>query len=119
MPNESRKLKAGSFVKASITTDAAAGALTVPQEALVTFAGVTKVFLVEGGKARAVSVQPGAAVESSAGGPVWVEVPGDLKPGDLVVTSGHSKLADGTPVRIRESSPNRNEAADADDGNQL
>jgi hypothetical protein len=32
----------------------------------------------------------------------WVEVIGELPAGAIVVTSGQSQLADGTPVTIRE-----------------
>lgn len=104
VPNASRRLKAGSFVKATIATHVDAGALTVPEEALVTFAGITKVFVVEGGRTRAVNVQPGTRVEDGGGKDSrnWIEVTGALKAGELAVTSGHSKLAEGTPVRVRE-----------------
>jgi membrane fusion protein, multidrug efflux system len=102
VPNEDRRLKAGSFVKVSITTDLRDEAATVPEEAMVTFAGVVKVFVVSDGKSRSVEVETGARLGGGAGeGGIRIEVTGDLKPGDLVVTSGHSMLADGTPVRIR------------------
>jgi RND family efflux transporter MFP subunit len=103
VPNEARRLKAGGFAKAAVLTREDSAALTVPEEALVTFAGVTKVFVAEDGKARAVPVKPGERLEAQAGGrPAnWVEVVGDLRAGSQVVTSGHSQLAEGTPVRIR------------------
>lgn len=103
VPNESRRLKAGSFAKAAVVTREDKNAVTVPPEALVTFAGVTKVFVVEDGKARAVPVKPGQrpGVQAEERTGSWVEVIGDLRPGSQVVTSGHSQLAEGTPVRVR------------------
>jgi multidrug efflux pump subunit AcrA (membrane-fusion protein) len=103
VPNESRRLRAGGFAKATIFTRLDDQAPTVPEEALVTFAGVTKVFVVHDGKAHAVPVQPGVRLEVPAGRRTltWLEVLGELRPGSAVVTSGQSQLAEGTPVRVR------------------
>ncbi len=134
IPNRNRKLKAGSFARASIHTGKDDGALTVPEEAIVTFAGVSRVFIVEDGHARAFEVKTGSRVErgatdrepavgtsavgdsalgttsvgaTAAGKPManggyWLEISGPLRAGARVVTSGLSKLADGSPVRFRE-----------------
>jgi multidrug efflux pump subunit AcrA (membrane-fusion protein) len=103
VPNDARKLKAGSFAKASVFTREDPQAPTIPEEALVTFAGVTKVFTVQEGKAHAVKVKPGVRLEVRQGGRVesWLEVLGDLRVNSPVVTSGQTQLAEGTPVRIR------------------
>jgi len=79
-------------------------ATTVPEEALVTFAGVTKLFVVAGDAASAVPVEPGVRIEVASGQRVehWVEVRGELPEGSPVVTSGQTQLADGTAVRLRE-----------------
>src|SRR5262249_23038634 len=78
--NDDRRLAPGSFAKAAIRTRVDATARTVPEEALVSFAGVTKVFVVRAGKAREVPVRPGVPLD--VGGPgkarTWVEVEGDL-----------------------------------------
>lgn len=102
--NPDRKLRAGSFAKAAVSTRVDPAAVTVPEEALVSFAGVTKVFVVDGGSAREVHVTPGVRLEIGAGGRTagWVEVTGDLKPGAAVVTSGQSQLSEGKPVRVRD-----------------
>ncbi len=110
IPNAERRLRPGSFSKASVLTRAETGVSTIPEEALVKFAGVVKVFVVRDGAARAVPVETGARMESDVAGRVrnWEEARGDFQPGDLVVTSGHSQLAEGTPVRIREeTAPSR------------
>jgi RND family efflux transporter MFP subunit len=105
VPNGERRLRAGCFVRADILLAQDAQALTVPDEAIVTFAGVTKVFVVSGDVVREVKVQPGGAVEVGGDGEPrrWVEVQGDLASNARVVTSGQSQLADGVAVRVRET----------------
>jgi RND family efflux transporter MFP subunit len=96
VPNVKGELKPGCFAKAVIATRLDSEAATVPLEAPVSFAGVTKVFLLENGRAKEVQVALG--VQSTS----WVEVvQPKLPPGARVVTSGQSTLADGTPVTIR------------------
>lgn len=96
VPNDDHRLQCGVFAKANIITQAEAEALTVPLEAISSFAGVTKLFIVRDGKASQVPVALGARGEG------WVEVVGKLDSGALVVTSGHSQLADDTAVQVRE-----------------
>jgi multidrug efflux pump subunit AcrA (membrane-fusion protein) len=105
IPNEDRRLRAGSFAKAAVLTREQPDATTIPENALVRFAGVVKVFVVREGQARAVSVEPGTRIDVKADGrvEVWREAAGELESGDLVVTTGHSQLVDETPVRIRET----------------
>lgn len=95
--NTAGRLKAGAFAKLAILTRIEPRAVTVPLEAMVTFAGVRKVFVVRDGVAFGVEVKP------SVRGDGWLEVIGDLHEGDLVVTAGQSKLADETPVRILDA----------------
>jgi len=98
--NAKRELKAGGFAKADILTRIDPKALTVPSEAVVSFAGSTKVFVVRNEAVTAVPVMLGAT------GPGWVEVvgvdPARLAPGMLVVTSGQGRLADGSRIRVRQ-----------------
>jgi RND family efflux transporter MFP subunit len=103
VPNADRRLSPGSFARAQIRTHVDPRARTLPEEALVTFAGVTKVFVVRDGKARAVAVQPGVSVPVAGGGSgrTWVEVAGELPVGAQVVTSGQSQLTAGAAVRVR------------------
>jgi multidrug efflux pump subunit AcrA (membrane-fusion protein) len=104
VPNLDRRLKAGGFANVSIITSQQAKALTVPEEALVRLAGVTKVFVVRDGKAEAVEVQTGVRLSLPAGKTIenWVEVVGALSAGDVVVTTGQTRLVAGSPVRIRD-----------------
>jgi multidrug efflux pump subunit AcrA (membrane-fusion protein) len=107
VPNDDRRLSAGSFARADILTRIDPQARTVPEEAVVSFAGVTKVFAVTGGRAREVHVRTGGSltVDGPGGRRTWVELEGagaELAPGTPVVTSGQSQLADGAAVRVRE-----------------
>lgn len=98
IPNKRGLLRPGGLARASIVIDAQAKAAVVPIEAIVQFAGVTKIFLVEQGKARAVD-----DIKTGVEGRGWVEVTSARLPesGD-VVTSGQTHLADGSPVIIRK-----------------
>jgi RND family efflux transporter MFP subunit len=104
VPNGERLLKSGAFATASVLVGVEASAVTVPEEAIVRFAGVTKLFAVVADQAVAVPVTVGARMDvAEPGGPrrSWIEVAGDFPPGAPVVTSGQSQLAAGTAVRIR------------------
>jgi RND family efflux transporter MFP subunit len=96
VPNDEGKLRPGGFAKAEIITDKNAKAIVVPLDAIVRFAGVTKLFVVsEDNKAHAV------AVETGKEGPGWVELLVPLPDNARVVTTGQSQLADGTPVNVK------------------
>jgi len=104
VPNPNRRLAPGSFSKAEVRTRLDPDAVLVPEEALVQFAGVTKVFVVRDGKAAVVVVRPtDARVETGEPGRsrVLAEVSGNIRPGDQVATSGQAKLTDGAAVRVR------------------
>lgn len=95
VPNPDGRLKAGGFARGDIVTGTAQ-AVVVPPTAVVVFAGVSKVFVADGDKAREVRVEVGDR------GPDWVEVRGDLKPGQQVITSGFVQVYDGAPISIRK-----------------
>ncbi|MBX9625334.1 MAG: efflux RND transporter periplasmic adaptor subunit [Gemmataceae bacterium] len=89
------RLKPGTFARAEVTTRSDAGVRTVPPGALVTFAGVTKVFVADGDRAKAVEVKVGQRDKE------WVEVIGPLPPNAKVITSGLTQLVDGSAIRTR------------------
>ena len=98
IPNKRGLLRPGGLARASIVTDAEAKAAVVPIEAIVRFAGVTKLFLVEHGKARAIG-----DVRTGVEGRGWIEVKSSHLPHAAdVVTTGQTQLADGTPVVVRK-----------------
>jgi multidrug efflux pump subunit AcrA (membrane-fusion protein) len=102
IPNADRRLHAGSFAKGAVLTRDAAAPM-VPEEAIVTFAGVSKIFVVRDNKAVAIPVTTETVVEVKDKGRIrnWVEIQGDCKAGEPVVIFGQTKLVDGTAVRIR------------------
>ncbi|MEO6809353.1 MAG: efflux RND transporter periplasmic adaptor subunit, partial [Isosphaeraceae bacterium] len=95
VPNDDGLLRPGGFAKAQIITRRDAEALVVPREAVYRFAGVIKLFVVEGEKAR------GIPITTDLEGRGWVEVRGDLPARAQVITTGQTQLADGTSVVIR------------------
>ena len=117
VPNADHRLKPGSFAKASILLERRADAVTVPEEALVRFAGVTKLFMVVDGRALAVAVEPGVRLDvaeedaapgmpsGGSQGRRWIEIPRDIPAGAAVVTSGHAQITDGAAVRVRGNAP--------------
>jgi RND family efflux transporter MFP subunit len=78
IPNDGT-LRAGSFARATIVTDATSASIVVPKEALVTFAGIDKVVVVDKGKTKEKPVTTGRRTSE------WVEVLSGVKPGDEVV----------------------------------
>jgi HlyD family secretion protein len=103
-------LRPGNFVQARIIVGERR-ALTVPQSAVVTFAGLQKVILVEEGKAVERPVTTGDAqgdqIEISTGvreGEQVVEVPGALQQGQSVVVSGEKPEGKARDTRPQPSS---------------
>jgi RND family efflux transporter MFP subunit len=79
VPNEQGRLRPGTFVRAELITVAAEPAIFVPASALVTFAGIDKVFTVENGRAIEKTVRAGRK------GNDRVEIAEGLQPGEQVV----------------------------------
>jgi membrane fusion protein, multidrug efflux system len=101
VPNERGLLRPGGFAKASIITDAESSAAVVPLDSIVRFAGVTKLFIVENGKARSIN-----DIKTGSEGRGWIEVTSKLLPDSaIVVTTGQTQLSDEAPVVIREPEP--------------
>ena len=73
------RLRPGAFVKAEIVTDQTSTAVTVPTSAIVTFAGIEKVIVVENGKAVEKPVTTGRR------GPDWIEIKAGINVGQSVI----------------------------------
>jgi len=108
--NAERRLKPGFFARAAVFTQVDPNALTVPQQALVTFAGVSKVFVIENEVARERVVQTGARVGTNE-----IEITTGLKPGELVAISGLTRLIDGAAVAVSGPVMPRGKAEGASD----
>ena len=101
IPNLEHKLKPGGFARAAVYTRQDDRAATVPLSAISTFAGVTKIFLAEHGRARAVPVKLGVQTTE------WAEIASPELPEHAeVITSGQLLLATNTPVTVREPAVN-------------
>jgi membrane fusion protein, multidrug efflux system len=101
VPNGRGLLRPGGFAKASIVTSSESMAAVVPIDSIVRFAGVTKLFIVENGKARSIN-----DVTTGNEGRGWIEVTSKELPATAaVVTTGQTQLSEGTPVVIREPEP--------------
>lgn len=90
IPNAHGRLRPGSFARAEIVTSKQPG-IVVPQTALVVFAGVEKVFIVEGGKAVETQVRTGQRLGET------VEIVEGLREGSLVIEEPGT-LSNGMPV---------------------
>jgi RND family efflux transporter MFP subunit len=104
IPNDGT-LRPGSFVRAEIVTRNDQRSLSVPSEALVTFAGIEKVFVIENGKAVEKPVSIGRR------GTNWVEVVNGIKAGDVVVVNP-GNLQTGEPVTAQRPATSTAKAND-------
>lgn len=94
VPNPGGVLRPGFFAKASILTMKETGVTFVPEAAVYSFAGLTKVFVIEGDIARERQVKAGVRDGE------MIEVTGDVKPGNTVAASGLSALYEGAKVGV-------------------
>jgi len=95
IPNDG-SLRAGSFVRAEIITSDDHKSLSVPADAIVTFAGLEKVFVVEKGKAVEKQVSTGRR------GTNWVEIVSGVNAGETVVLSP-GNLQTGENVKVERA----------------
>jgi multidrug efflux pump subunit AcrA (membrane-fusion protein) len=93
--NPRRTLKPGAFARASIETHRQPGVIFVPSSAVVSFAGVSRVYVDENGTAAERIVELGDRRGDE------VEVRKGLQPADVVVTRGAEKLVPGTPLNVQ------------------
>jgi RND family efflux transporter MFP subunit len=96
VPNAGRRLKAGFFASANIVTRSDDQALVVPETAVISFAGVTKLFVVRDDVAHERHVRLGSRDEQG-----WIEVIEGVQADESVATSGLAKLEDGMAVAVR------------------
>jgi membrane fusion protein (multidrug efflux system) len=94
VPNAERLLRPGFFAKGDLVYDPHGDVVVVPEKALTTFAGVTKLFVVTNGKAEERVVRTGVAVDDTR------EIADGVKQGELVATSNLDKLEQGAAVTV-------------------
>ncbi len=88
-------LRPGSFARADITTSDTSMAVTVPPNAVVTFAGIEKVIVVQNGKALEKPITTGRR------GQDWTEIVSGVNVGDAVILDP-GNLQSGQPVNVVE-----------------
>lgn len=89
------QLRPGSYARAEIVSDDSNAAIAVPVNAIVSFAGIDKVILVQDGKAVEKPITLGRRTAD------WAEVLSGLKAGDAVVINP-GNLQSGQPVVVTE-----------------
>ncbi len=87
------QLRPGSFARAEIFVDTTSMGVTVPTSAIVTFAGIEKVILIEDGKAVERPVTTGRRASD------WIEIVAGVKVGEEVVVEP-GNLQSGQPVAV-------------------
>ena len=88
-------MKVGGFAKATLLSRTDSNVATVPLEAIVAFAGITKIFVLDGNKAKAIEIKTGTRDKG------WVEIIGPVPADAKVIVSGLTQIVDGSIVRIR------------------
>ncbi len=96
VPNSDRRLKAGFFGTANIVTRADDQSVAVPESAVISFAGVTKLFVVRGDIVSERRVRVGSRDDQG-----MVEILEGVQAGETVATSGLAKLENGKTVAVR------------------
>lgn len=95
IPNPDRALTPGLFARVNLIVQETGGAILIPEQATMPRGNEQFVFRIVDGKVSTTKVVPGIRREG------MVEIVEGLKAGDIVVTAGHLKLREGTPIRLR------------------
>ncbi|NMM65775.1 efflux RND transporter periplasmic adaptor subunit [Clostridium sp. P21] len=92
--NASGELKAGMFTKVSLQAENKSNVLIVPNQAVKVENGVNYIYEVKNGKIKKTAVTTGISNDKS------IEVLGNVKSDDDIITEGQSLLSDGEKVNI-------------------
>jgi len=94
VPNAQGMLKPGFFAKGQILTGVDPHAVFAPEEAVYTFVGITKAFVVQDGTVQERQVKTGSRKEG------WVEITEGLQNGEIVATSNLPQLYQGAKITV-------------------
>lgn len=95
VPNPDLILKPGMFTIVDLVVGRSDEVTSVPLDALVTEDGVSFIYVVsEDMKAKRVAVTPGIVYKE------WVEVTGNVSPGETIILEGQNKVSDGVKVVV-------------------
>ncbi|HWI60064.1 MAG TPA: efflux RND transporter periplasmic adaptor subunit, partial [Bacillota bacterium] len=95
VPNPEHRLKANTFARGELILERGVPTMVIPLEAVVNFAGVTRVFVIDQNAARSRDIKVGRIKEGRQ------EVLAGLKPGEMVAISGMTKLYENAKVRLQ------------------
>ena len=93
--NPDKKLRASTFARGELILERDVPTQVVPLDAILNFAGVTKLFVVENEVVHARPVQVGRVQNG------LLEILSGLQPGETVVLTGQAKLQEGSKVRVK------------------
>lgn len=108
LPNKGGLLQPGLFGAVRLVLETHPDAAVIPESAVVPRGEETFVYIVNSSEARLRRVTLGEHFDGS------IEVVEGLEPGEVVITAGQQKVADGYPVRIRESEGERTQEGSPD-----
>ncbi len=94
LDNPDGRLKPGYFARGQVLARTDRDVPFVPEAALYTFVGVTKVFVVADGTVQERQVETGERLDG------WVEIRQGVKSGEVVATANLAALFDGAPVTV-------------------
>ncbi len=92
--NQHGRLRPGAFAKAELQTTSSQAVVTIPASALVTFAGIQKIFLNKDGKAIERTVVVGRKEAD------WVEITEGLQAGEMIIDAP-GNMVGGQPLNIQ------------------
>ncbi len=95
--NPRGELRPGYFARAQLVVEPGVRTLLIPARAVTSSLGVTKVFVLEGDRARERMITTGQRVDAE------IEVRDGLRPGERVILSNLDRLSDGARVRVARS----------------
>jgi len=95
--NPRGELRPGYFARAQLVVEPGVKALLIPVRAVIASLGVTKVFVLEGDRARERVITTGERVNAE------IEVREGLRLGERVILSNLDRLSDGARVRVARS----------------
>lgn len=96
IPNQDGLLRPGSFVEGVITVDAGAVGIAIPMQAVTSFAGVEKVFLVNNGLLDERQIRTGRKLNDGL-----IEIVEGLKENEVVVSAASDRMVIGQKVSSR------------------
>jgi len=96
IPNESGSLRAGAFIEATITVDANARGLAVPLSAVISFAGVDRMFVVTNNALEDRQIKVGRRLTN----PDRLEILSGIKPGERYVVDPSDRFVTGQKVDV-------------------